>query len=133
MPETSGSDQEDGTIRMAGGSLTKEQLEGILRVLPLELTFIDDNNINRYFSENSELLPRPMSALGHSVFDCHPAQAQAMVERVIGQLKSGEKDRLSMRAVKRGKKAMVSYIAVRDAEGKYLGVLETVQDLSSFE
>ncbi|HAM31895.1 MAG TPA: DUF438 domain-containing protein, partial [Erysipelotrichaceae bacterium] len=62
-----------------------------------------------------------------------PAQAQAMVERVIGQLKSGEKDRLSMRAVKRGKKAMVSYIAVRDAEGKYLGVLETVQDLSSFE
>lgn len=133
MPDTPGSDQDDGTIRMAGGSLTKEQLEGILRILPLELTFIDENNINQYFSENSELLPRPMSALGHSVFDCHPAQAQAMVERVIGQLKSGEKDRLSMRAVKRGKKAMVSYIAVRDAQGKYLGVLETVQDLSSFE
>lgn len=125
----------DGTARQAevklpGGSLSLDELEGILRTLPVELTFIDAEDTNRYFSEDSSLFPRAMSALGHKVYECHPPKVIPVVQNVISQLRSGEKDVISFVAPKHGRKALVRYMAVRSGKGEYLGTLEVVEDVT---
>lgn len=119
-----------GTISLPSGELTVTQLEGILRTLPFELTFVDAADTNRFFSESTPLFPRPLTALGHSVYDCHPPKVVPMVKGLIEKLRSGEKDSLGFETVKKGKKARVRYLAVRDREGAYLGTLEVVEELS---
>lgn len=118
------------TIFLPSGKLTVTQLEGILRTLPFELTFVDAADTNQYFSESTPLFPRPLTALGHSVYDCHPPKVIPMVKGVIEKLRSGEKDSLGFETIKKGKKARVRYLAVRDREGAYLGTLEVVEELS---
>ena len=118
------------TIFLPSGELTVTQLEGILRTLPFELTFVDAADTNQYFSESTPLFPRPLTALGHSVYDCHPPKVIPMVKGVIEKLRSGEKDSLGFETIKKGKKARVRYLAVRDREGAYLGTLEVVEELS---
>lgn len=117
-------------IKLPGGTLSLSELEGIFRTLPAELTFIDAGDTNRYFSEDSSLFPRAMSALGHSVYECHPPRAVPVVRNVIGQLRSGEKDVISFVTNKHGRKAFVRYMAVRSGEGEYLGTLEVVEDIT---
>lgn len=122
--------EEDAKVHLPGGTLTLRQLEGILRTLPMELTFIDEDEINQYFSENSKLIPRPLSALGEEVYNCHPQRVRDIVKSVIEKLKSGEQDMISFPTEKRGKKVMIQYLAVRAKNGRYLGLLETVQELN---
>lgn len=122
---------EETKIELGGGQLTLAQLNAMLNTLPLELTFIDDQNISRYFSEDSFLFPRPTSSLGHEVFDCHPPKVLPVVRHVIEQLRSREKNIISIMANKQGRKALVRYMAVRDENGKYLGVLEAVEDVTN--
>ena len=124
-----GSKSEEAEIHLPSGTLTLKQLEGIFRTLPLELTFIDAREVNRYFSEDTSLVPRPLSSLGEEVYDCHPQRVREIVKSVIEKLKSGEQDMISFPAEKRGKKVMIQYLAVRDRDGSYLGLLETVQAL----
>ena len=53
-----------------------------------------------------------------------------MVKGLIEKLRSGKQDSLGFETVKKGKKARVRYLAVRDREGAYLGTLEVVEELS---
>jgi DUF438 domain-containing protein len=129
---TLGVSMDDARITLPTGSMTVKELAAILDTLPFELTFIDKDNTNRYFSSDSTLFPRPMTALNHPVFDCHPPKVIPIVKKVINQLKSGEKDVISFTAMKKGHKVHVRYMALRH-EGEYLGVLEVVEPLDDLD
>jgi DUF438 domain-containing protein len=120
---------DEAHLHLPGGELTLKELAGILKTLPLELTFIDRDNVARYFKDG-ELFPRPTSELGHDVFDCHPPKARPIVETVLDELRSGKQDSVSFVADKHGRKAYVRYLAVRGQQGEYLGTLEAVEDIS---
>ena len=124
---------QDGIIHLSGGTFTPAQLQGILKTLPLELTFVDDQDINRYFSDEGTLFPRARMALDHPVYECHPQRVVPIVKGVIAQLRSGQKDVISFVTEKHGRKAFVRYMAVRDENGKYLGTLEAVEDISDLQ
>lgn len=121
---------EQAEIQLPGGTLSLAELEGILRTLPVELTFIDANDTNRYFSEDSSLFPRAVSALGHQVYECHPPKVIPIVQNVIQKLKSGEENAISFVTTKKGRKTLVRYLAVRSKQKEYLGVLEVVEDIT---
>lgn len=87
---------------------------------PIRIVFF--RNPHRFFLG----LDRPR----HSVYDCHPPKVVPMVKGLIEKLRSGEKDSLGFETVKKGKKARVRYLAVRDRERAYLGTLEVVEELS---
>lgn len=125
-----GEDNSSALIRLPGGSFSLKQLEAVLRAMPLELTYIDERDTNRYFSEDGELFPRAASALNHKVDECHPPKVIPIVQNVIGMLKSGEKDVVAFTTTKKGRKAYVRYIAVRGRDGEYLGTLEAVEDIT---
>lgn len=50
-------------LYMAGGHMTLSQLEALLNAIPMEITFVDEDNINRYFNEGSKVFKRPVMAI----------------------------------------------------------------------
>lgn len=118
-------------VNMPGGSLTLTQLTALLDTLPLEVTFVDDGNINRYFNQpfSEKAFKRPLAALGREVFSCHPPKIEPMVRAIIGDLRSGKRDTVSVWMEKNHRATLVTYHAVRDAQGRYVGTMETVQDM----
>lgn len=119
----------DGEIVMPGGRLTLSQLTAMLNTMPIEITFIDDTDINRYFNEGPKDFKRPKAALGRDVYSCHPPKVEPMVRNIIKSFREGNSSVVTRWATKRGRAMYVQYYAVRNKEGKFLGTLELVQDM----
>ena len=118
-----------GEIVMPGGHMTVEQLTALLNTIPMEITFVDADNINRFFNEGPKDFKRPGMAIDREVFSCHPPKIESTVRRIIGEFRAGALDEVPIWMDKNGKCMLVRYMAVRDKEGKYLGTLELVQDM----
>ena len=123
--ENSGKDE----IVLPGGHMTLEQLTALLNTVPLEITFIDADNINRFFNEGPKVFKRPGMALDREVFSCHPPKIEPMVRAIIDDFRHGRKDRVPVWMEKGGRTMLVTYMAVRDKNGKYVGTAEFVQDM----
>ena len=124
-------DDIDGEIVLPGGHFTKEQLIAMLNTMPFEITFVDENDINRFFNENEapKAFKRPLMAIDRDVYSCHPPKIEPMVREIIGSFKSGTQDEVSVWLNKNDKDMLIKYMAVRDKNGKYLGTMEIVQDM----
>lgn len=116
-------------VVMPGGHLTIEQLRALLNTIPMEISFVDADNINRFFNEGPKVFKRPAMALDREVFSCHPPKIEPMVRQIIDDFRSGRRDAVPVWMEKGGRAMLVKYMAVRDTEGKYLGTVELVQDM----
>ena len=116
-------------IHLPGGSLTLSQLTALLNTIPLEISFVDVDNINRYFNEGPKVFKRPGMALEREVFTCHPPKIEQKVRRIIEEFRAGTLDQVPVWMDKGGRTFLVTYYAVRDKEEQYLGTLELVQDM----
>ena len=116
-------------VRMPGGHLTIPQLTAMLNTLPFEITFVDADNINRYFNEGHKVFKRPSMAIDREVFTCHPPKVEPMVRAIINDFRSGKRDQVPVWMEKLGHPMYVNYMAVRDADGRYLGTVEIAQDM----
>lgn len=119
----------ENEIVMAGGHLTIAQLTAMLNTIPMEITFVDADNINRFFNEGPKDFKRPGMAIDREVFSCHPPKVEQQVRRIIGEFRNGTLDKVPIWMEKNGKTMLVTYMAVRDAQGTYLGTMELVQDM----
>ena len=104
----------EGEIVMGGGHMSVAQLEAMLNTLPIEITFIDDNNINRFFNEGAKVFKRPGMAIDREVFSCHPPKIEPMVRSIIESFKNHTRDSVPVWMEKQGKPFLVTYYAVRD-------------------
>ena len=119
----------EGEIVMPGGHMSLEQLTALLNTIPMEITFIDSDNINRFFNEGPKVFKRPKMAIDREVFSCHPPKVEPMVRQIISDFRSGARDFVPVWMKKSGKTMLVKYMAVRDNRGKYIGTVELVQDM----
>lgn len=119
----------DDEIVMAGGHMTVEQLSAMLNTIPLEITFVDKENINRYFNEGSKVFKRPGMAIDREVFSCHPPKIEVQVRKIIESFKNKMADRVPIWMEKNGRTMLVTYMAVRNKAGEYIGTVELVQDM----
>ncbi len=118
-----------GEIVLPGGHMTVEQLTALLNTIPMEITFVDAENINRYFNEGPKVFKRPGMAIDREVFSCHPPKIEPMVRQIIDDFRNGHRDSVPVWMEKGGRSMLVKYMAVRDRAGKYLGTVELVQDM----
>lgn len=116
-------------IVLKGGHMTLEQLEAMLNTIPLELTFVDADNVNRYFNEGPKVFKRPGMAIDREVFSCHPPKIEQMVRKIIEDFQNGVRDRVPVWMNKNGRAMLVTYMAVRDRNQQYIGTVEVVQDM----
>ena len=120
----------EGEIIMPGGHLKKNELIAMLNTLPVEITFVDKDNINRFFNEGPKVFKRPQMAIDREVFSCHPPKVEPMVRMIIGNFRDGKEDEVPIWMEKGGKPFLVRYMAVRDKEQNYVGTLEAVTDMT---
>ena len=111
-----------------------EKLEAILDALPVEVSFVDENDAVRYYSKGDQrIFKRTPVVIGRKVRDCHPPKSLHKVEQVISDLKSGKRDAAEFWIDLGGRKIYIRYFAVRDKDGKYLGTLEVTQDITDIQ
>lgn len=119
-----------------GGYLTTEEAQQILNSLPLEITFVDKNDLFKYFNEITEvsemMLVRTPISIGRNVANCHPPKSLKKVMTIIRDLKSGKRTSESMWFKKKNQYIHITYKSIFNKEGHFLGVLEYVQDIQPF-
>ena len=121
---------EDGFVRFETGILSVKQLEMILNHLPVDLTFIDENDVVRYFSHGERIFARTKAVIGRTVQNCHPPQSVHVVEKLLQDFKSGAKDVEDFWIPVKDKFVYIRYFAIRDEEGTYMGTLEFSQNVA---
>ena len=120
------------------GFLSVEEANLILNHLPLEITFVNKDDIFQYYNDSvpteEMVFKRTPSQVGRHVELCHPPKVLDKVKKVFELLRSGQKDKVEMwfQSESLGKFVYVTYAAVRDAKGEFQGVLEYVQDIKPF-
>jgi len=120
----------DNQLDLKTGRLTAEQVDLILRTLPLDISFVDENDTIVYYSEKKRIFTRVPGVIGRKVQNCHPASSVQVVEKILKAFKSGEKDTAEFWLQTGGRFIHIRYFAVRDEDGKYRGCLEVSQDVT---
>lgn len=120
----------EGFLCFPGGKLNMAQLNGLFKVLPIDITFIDEEDINRFFTNEGKVFSRPLSALDRSTYECHPERVKPMVKQLLDDFKSGARDTMEVWTPNDDHPVRVIYAAVRDEKGKYLGAAELVEDFT---
>jgi DUF438 domain-containing protein len=124
----------EGKLQFDTGTLTKEQLDGLLNALPVDITFVDANDTVRYFNKPEDRsFVRTKAVLGRKVQNCHPQKSLHIVSKIVEAFKRGEKNVADFWITLNNRFVHIRFFAVRNAEGKYLGTMEVVQDLTDIK
>ena len=120
------------------GYLSVEQANLILNHLPMEITFVNKEDIFQYYNDSvpaeEMIFKRTPSQVGRNVELCHPPRFLEKVRQIFKILREGKRDKFEMwfKSESRGKFVHVTYAAVHDEAGEFQGVLEYVQDIQPF-
>ncbi|SHE82647.1 DUF438 domain-containing protein [Alkalibacter saccharofermentans] len=123
-----------GQVQFDAGFMLPEEINAMLNVLPVDITFVDKNGKVKYFSQGKErIFARPKTIIGREVKNCHPPSSVHIVEKIVEDLKSGKKDHEDFWINFGDKFVLIKYFAVRDADGEFLGVVEVSQDVKPIQ
>lgn len=121
-------------LQFETGSLSKEEVETILDTLPVDISFIDNEDAVKYFNKLGErIFVRPKAVIGRKVQLCHPKKSVHIVNRILESFKTGKKDVAEFWIQMNNRLIHIRYFAVRDKDGKYLGTVEVTQDITDIK
>jgi hypothetical protein len=113
------------------GFLNQEQLTILLNSLPVDITFIDENDEVRYFSgAKHRIFPRTRSIIGRKVQNCHPPESVHIVNEIVDAFRNGKRDHADFWIQMNARFIYIRYFAMRNEKGEYRGTIEVSQDVS---
>ncbi len=122
-----------GGLKDLSFGVERDVLAAILNTLPVELSFVDEDDTVRYFSheQGEKIFPRTRGVIGTKVQNCHPQKSVHVVNQILADFKAGKREAAEFWIDMGSRKLHIRYWPVRDPGGRYLGCLETVQDVTS--
>jgi hypothetical protein len=121
-------------VSLPSGILNGEQLMLMLNTLPVDITFVDENDRVRYFSENKDrVFVRSRGIIGRKVQNCHPPKSVDTVQKILDDFRSGKRDEADFYLHLGDKYIYIKYFAVRSGDGRYKGTLEVTQDIAPIQ
>ncbi|RKY97316.1 MAG: hypothetical protein DRQ03_05500 [Candidatus Hydrothermota bacterium] len=120
-------------IALEVGFLNSENLNLIFKYLPIDITYIDENDRVKFYSGGSRLFKRSPSIIGRPVQLCHPPKSVYMVNKILDAFKSGKRDFAEFWIQMGERFVYIKYFALRDEEGNYKGTLEVTQEIGYFK
>ena len=126
---------ERGETRPLIADVPVELVDAMLDTLPVDITFVDSEDAVRYFSKETKhrLFPRTRAVIGRKVQRCHPEKSVHLLDQLLDDFKSGKRDSVEFWIDVKGRKIHISYFAVRDSAGKYLGCVGLDQDITDIQ
>lgn len=123
--------ENEGVLQFDTGSLSREEVEAILDMLPVDVSFIDKNDSVKYFNKaEKRIFVRTKAVLGRKVQMCHPQKSIHIVNKVVEAFKAGKKDVAEFWITLDGRFVHIRFFAVRGKNSQYLGAMEVVQDVT---
>ena len=121
----------DTVLDVATGKLTLEQINLIYKHMPVDISYVDENEIVKFYTDTEHrVFPRSKNVIGRDVKNCHPRTSVHLVEEIIEKFRTGEQDTVDFWINKGDLFIYIYYVAVRDENGRFRGVLEMMQDCS---
>ncbi|MBI4976114.1 MAG: DUF438 domain-containing protein [Spirochaetes bacterium] len=118
-------------ISLDTGVLTPEYINLMLKNLPLDVTYVDENDTVRYYTDSAErVFPRSPAVIGRKVQNCHPHKSVHIVEKILGSFRAKTKTSAEFWITMGGKFLHIRYFAIYDKNGTYAGCLEVTQDVT---
>lgn len=125
---------EESEISLPSGILNGEQLKLMLNTLPVDITFVDEHDRVRYFSETKDrIFVRSRGIIGRKVQNCHPPKSVDTVQKILDDFKSGKRDEADFYLHLGDQYVYIKYFAVRSDDGRYKGTLEVTQDIAPIQ
>ncbi len=114
--------------------LSRKQLSAILEAVPVDITFVDENDIVRLWNKHDKrIFQRPLSLLGKPIQQCHPDHTLDELNQILSDFRSGQRDLVEFWKDVEGRKVHIRYFALRDKDGRYLGTLGIDQDITEIK
>jgi hypothetical protein len=124
----------ENTSHYDEGYMTVEQVNLLLKTMPLDLTFVDENDKVIFYNRGEErVFPRSAGIIGREVKFCHPPKSVGTVLKIIESFKNGTQNEASFWINFKERLIYIRYFAVRDADKKYKGVIELSQDITDIK
>lgn len=132
--EETKSDDSD-LVNLKSGLLSAEQLILLFNHLPVDITFVDENDRVRFFSTPKErIFHRTNAIIGRDVHNCHPKESVHVVDQIIQSFRDGRKDEANFWiSMRNGKRVLIQYFALRNENKEYKGVIEVTQEISEIQ
>lgn len=122
---------EEKTFKLSQGKLTEKQIDLLLKNLPVDITFVDENDTVRYYSDTEDrIFARSPGIIGRTVQNCHPSKSIDVVNEIVKSFKAKKKDKAEFWIQMDGKFIHIRYFPLYDKQGTYKGVIEVSQEVS---
>ena len=126
-----GQESELPEIELNRGSLTSKEIDLLLRHLPADISFVGvDEKVKYYSATDHRIFPRSPGVIGRSVINCHPQKSFDKVQKIMTAFKEGKKDKAVFWIQMNNRFLLISYFAVREDNGEFVGTLEVSQDVT---
>jgi hypothetical protein len=123
--------QNDNKIKLDEGTLTIEQIRLLLKNLPVDITFVDENDEVCFYSANKDrIFARSPAIIGKSVQNCHPQKSVHVVNKIVESFKNKTQDKAEFWLQQDDLFIYIRYFPVYDENGDYKGVVEVSQEVS---
>ncbi len=124
----------DNRFHYDEGYMTPEQVNLIFRHLPVDITYVDENDRVVFYNRGEDrLFPRSAGIIGREVRYCHPPKSVDTVLRIVEAFRNNEKDVADFHIHVKGRLVQIRYFAVRDENRNYWGVIEMSQDVTDIK
>ncbi len=119
-------------VSLDTGALTPHQIDLMLKHLPVDVSFVDENDTVAYYSASPcRIFSRVPAVIGRKVQNCHPPASVDIVNRILQAFRSGERSQAEFWIELNGRFILIRYFAVRDEKEAYRGCLEVSQDVTA--
>ncbi|WP_136669228.1 DUF438 domain-containing protein [Flavobacterium sp. H122] len=121
-------------FKLNEGYMTLEQLNLLFKTIPLDLTYVDENDRVIFYNRGEErVFPRSAGIIGREVKFCHPPKSVGTVLEILDKFRKGEQNEASFWINYKGQLIYIRYFAVRDEKLNYKGVIEMSQDITDIK
>ena len=121
----------EGRIDLEQGHMLPEQINWLLKFMPVDITYVDENDIVIFYNRGeNRVFPRSAGIIGREVKFCHPPKSVDQVLMILKEFKAGRRDEAEFWITFKDKFIHIRYFAIRDDAGNYKGVIEVSQDVT---
>ncbi|MBE0529172.1 MAG: PAS domain-containing protein [Thermoleophilia bacterium] len=126
------SDDVRRTAKPEAGSLTPEQMDLAIRHLPVDVSLADEDHTLIYW-HGGTFEDCDATMIGRNVNDCHAPKSRVAIDKMIAAFTAGTRDEVVFWYVENEHQLVVRYVALRDADGAYRGMMESIVDLTALD
>lgn len=133
-PDALKSSQQFKSITLSVGNLAPEQIDWMLKVLPVDITYVDENDTVLYYSDSKHrIFPRSPGIIGRKVQNCHPPKSVHIVEEILQAFRDKSQNSAEFWIHMGEQFVHIEYFPVYNDSGEYKGVIEVSQEISHLQ